>query len=274
MKVSKIVCAVQLLLLLVQMHPVAEARKTGVKIAMAQIFGLDGDRDGNFRRIENAIQQAKQNGAQLVLFPETIILGWVNPDAWNRSFPIPGPNSDLVAALAIKYDISVAIGMAEKEDNNLYDSAILVDNTGNILLKHRKINILSNLMTPPYTPGKEVKAVQTTQFGNVGILICADTFENKILHRMKVLSPDIVLVPYGWAAPSDQWPDHGKQLLQVVQHASQYMNTTVIGTDLIGEISHGPWTGYVYGGQSVAVTQDGRVLLGRDRDSDLIVVSV
>lgn len=39
----------------------------------------------------------------------------------------------------------------DKEDRKLYDSVILIDNKGKILLKHQKINILTNLMTPPYT---------------------------------------------------------------------------------------------------------------------------
>ena len=37
-----------------------------VKIALAQIFCLDGDRSGNFARIENAIIEAKEKGAEIV----------------------------------------------------------------------------------------------------------------------------------------------------------------------------------------------------------------
>jgi predicted amidohydrolase len=48
-----------------------------------------------------------------------------------------------------------------------------------------------------------------------------------------------------------------------------------VGTDLIGEITHGPWTGYTYGGQSVACDPQGKILArGRDRESDVIVLDV
>ena len=36
-----------------------------VKIALAQIFCIDGDRSGNFVRIENAIVEAKEKGAEI-----------------------------------------------------------------------------------------------------------------------------------------------------------------------------------------------------------------
>jgi len=46
-----------------------------VKIAMYQILSLDGDRYGNFVRIESVIGQAKDAGAEIICFPEVIILG-------------------------------------------------------------------------------------------------------------------------------------------------------------------------------------------------------
>ena len=49
----------------------------------------------------------------------------------------------------------------------------------------------------------------------------------------------------------------------------------VIGTDLVGAITNGPWSGQVYGGQSVAADGNGFILAGGgDRDRDITVVSV
>jgi predicted amidohydrolase len=43
--------------------------------------------------------------------------------------------------MAMNHNIYISIGLVEKEGDRLYDSAILIDNRGNIFLKHRKINI-------------------------------------------------------------------------------------------------------------------------------------
>jgi predicted amidohydrolase len=242
-----------------------------VKVAMAQIFCLDGDRSGNFVRIENAIIQAKDKGAEIVTFPETSILGWVNPDAHTRAYPIPGPDSERLCALARKYQVFICIGLAEKEGDKLFDSAILIDNEGNILLKHRKINTLDELMSPPYTKGDKVEAVNT-RLGRIGMMICADSFQEDVLLKMKEQRPDWIIIPYGWAANENDWPDHGKELLGVVQNAARVVNCPIVGTDLVGEITHGPWRDMVYGGQSVAVDKQARILAtGRDRDKDIVI---
>ncbi len=154
-----------------------------VRVAMCQIFCLDGDRSGNFARIETALNEAKEAEADIACFPETALLGWVNPEAHERSHPIPGKDSDQLCGLAAKYKVHLCIGLAEKEKDRLYDSVILIDDTGKILLKHRKKNILTKLMTPPYTPGKDI-SVTDTKFGRIGLLICADTFKTEILEQM------------------------------------------------------------------------------------------
>jgi predicted amidohydrolase len=250
------------------------SNKKSIRIAMAQIFCLDGDRSGNLLRIENAIKEAQAQQADMVLFPESSIFGWVNPVAHERATPIPGGDSDSLCQLAKKYDIHVCIGLDEKDGDELFDSAILIDNQGVILLKHRKINVLPDLMTPQYAVGKGVQTVQT-QFGKVGLMICADSFQDDLLKEMAAQKPDLLLIPYGWAAPENKWPEHGKELQKVVQHAAKTVNCPVIGTDLIGQISHGPWTGQIYGGQSVAANAKGDIIaVGKDRERDILIFNV
>jgi predicted amidohydrolase len=245
-----------------------------IKIAMCQIFSLDGDREGNFIRIENAVGQAKDGGADIICFPETVILGWVNSDAHERAYSIPGKDSDRLCKLARNYQVYLCVGLAEKEANKLYDSVVLINEKGQILLKHRKINLLSELMIPSYTAGKNIDVVDTG-FGKIGLLICADTHKDNILRRMAELEPDLLLVPYGYAAPENQWPGHGRELEKVVKKTAIKTGAPVIGTNLIGEITKGPWKGRTYGGQSIAVDKTGKTIsIAKDRDRDINIVQI
>jgi predicted amidohydrolase len=229
-----------------------------VRIAMCQILCLDGDRNGNIARMEVAVDRARDLPVDIVCFPETVFYGWVNPEAHTRAQPIPGEDSQILCDLA-RQGVYLCAGLEEKDGDNLYDSALLIDGDGQILLKHRKIILLSELMTPPYAPGHEVKVAET-RFGKIGVLICADTHEQEILERMASLKPDLVLVPYGYAAPEEAWPEHGKQLERVVKNAAQVIGAPVIGTNLIGQITHGPWQGRTYEGHSVAADRRGKIL--------------
>jgi predicted amidohydrolase len=275
-----------------------------VRIAIGQIVCLDGDRVGNLARIGNAVEEARRGGADIVCLPEMALLGWVNPDAHKRAHPIPGKDSEALCRVARDHRVHLCVGLAEKEGDRLHDTALLIDDAGQILmkhrkiklaekeadrlhdtalliddagqilLKHRKINLLAELMTPPYTPGQEVRVAET-KLGRIGLLICADTHEPEILARMAELEPKLVLVPYGYAAREEAWPGHGKALEKVVVNTAKTVGAAAIGTNLIGQISHGPWRGMTYGGHSVAAEKTGRILAtGKDLDRDIRMITL
>lgn len=252
------------------------APKKTVRLAVCQILVIDSDREGNFRRIEYALEQAEAEHADIALFPESSILGWENPEAHRLAAPIPGADSDRIAELARKHKLMIAIGLDETDVGKLYDSAILVDKAGKLLWKHRKINVLPELMTPPYAQGRpEDIGVVDTEFGRLAVLICADTFTDAYLERLKALKPDLMLVPYGWAAPREQWPEHSKVLEELVKKRAAQVQCPMAGVDLVGEMTHGPWQGQTYGGSSFVADAKGNILLTlRDRDTDLRVIEL
>ena len=247
-----------------------------LRVAVCQILSIDGDREGNFRRIEYALEDARAAHADIAAFPESVLLGWENPDAHHLAAPIPGADSERIAGLAKKYGLMISIGLDEKDGDKLYDSAILIDKNGKLLWKHRKRNVLAWLMEPPYSEGRtEDVGVAVTEFGRIGLVICADTFDDRVSKRIADLAPDLMLVPYGWAAPMDQWPGHAKELEKLVCRRAGQWKCPVVGTDVIGQMSHGPWKGQTYGGASVVVDASGKVLhLLRDRDVEVRTVAL
>ena len=223
-----------------------------VRIALCQILVIDGDREGNFRRIEYALQAARSERAVIAAFPESAVLGWENPDAHRLATPIPGADSDRIAALARRYGLMIAIGLDEKDGSRLYDSAILVDKTGKLLWKHRKINVLAELMTPPYSEGKpEDIGLVDTEYGRVGVLICADTFIDALVARLE------------------------KNLEKLISQRARVLECPIVGVDLVGVMSQGPWKGRTYGGASIVADATGKILhVLRDRDVEVRVVDV
>lgn len=245
-----------------------------VRVAMCQTVCLDGDRKGNLARAEQAVAEAAKGRAEIVCLPEMAIYGWVNPDAHERAHPIPGADSDRLCELAVKYGLFLCAGLAEKNGKHLHDSAVLIDPQGQILARHRKINILAGLMTPAYTPGRDI-TVAETKFGRVGLLICADTHSADILASMAELRPALVIVPYGYAAAEEAWPEHGKALEGIVANAAKTVGAPVVGTNLVGQITHGPWTGRTYAGHSVTADRTGSIIAtAQDFNPDVQVVTL
>ncbi len=247
-----------------------------VKIAVAQMQCVDSDLEGNFSRIASLVERADSAGAQIVMFPETVDLGWVNPEAHSLAGPVPGPFSSRICELAGKHSIWIGIGLCEKDGDKLYDSAILIDSQGAIRLKHRKVELLAWLMDPPYSAGDSTKAsVVETPFGRVGIIICADSFNDGMLQVLAAARPDLVYVPYGWAAEKKDWPEHSFSLVRTVQRVAHSTGAPVIGPNVVGEITHGPWTGWTYEGLSTAAQAGGlSIYQGRWNREDLTVIEI
>jgi len=224
---------------------------------------VDGAVAENLRAVEGAAREAARRGAKVLCFPESMDLGWVNAAAHRLAEPVPGPFSDRMAALARELSVYICIGLTEKAGGGIYDSAILVGPGGEILLKHRKINNLPDLklMEPPYLDGSpgDIRVAETP-LGRIGVLVCADTFVAAHLDRLRDLRPNLVLVPYGWAAPRNEWPGHGEALKETVSKAARTIGASVIGPTCIGEITTGPWKGRTYEGESAAADPEGKVL--------------
>jgi len=252
----------------------AQTRK--VRVAICQIMVIDGDKEGNFKRIEYALQTASEQHAEIATFPESSLLGWENPDAYQLATPIPGEDSDRIGTLARKYKLMIAIGLDERVQSTLYDSAILVDKNGKLLWKYRKLRVLPELMTPPYAVGDPAGiGVVDTEFGRIGVIICADTFADEYAKRITELKPDLMIVPYGWAATPSRWPAHEQDLEELVARRAKEWAAPTVGTDVVGEMTHGPWKGETYGGASLVANESGEVVtVLRDRDVEVRVVDL
>lgn len=244
-------------------HHDAEASISMTKelnVALCQIE-VSADAEANLRSIEAEIAAAAKQGAQLACFPEACIFGWTNSAAHDAAATIPGVTFDRIAAAAREHEVMVVIGLAERDGPHLHNTAVLIDIDGSLLAKHRKVNILSELMDPPYKPGLGAQnSVVETRYGRIGMLICADTFDDAIVAQLAEQQPDLVVVPYGWAAPAKDWPQHADSLHAWISHTARRCQAPVIGVDSAGELHDGPWKGFVLGGQSMACDENGEPL--------------
>ncbi len=253
-----------------------DGQARSVKVAVCQIRCVDSDVNGNTHRIAEAVERAAAKGAQIAAFPETAFIGWVNTDAHKLAEPIPGRFSDAVCRLARNHKVIISIGLTEKVARGIYDSMILVDSNGEILLKHRKINTLVELLTPPYLRGNktDLSAVDT-RLGKIGIMVCADSFVDEHHEIMASRKPHLLLIPYGWAADKREWPAHGKSLEQTVRRVAGSVGAATVGSNMLGEITTGPWKGKTFEGHSVVADSTGKIIgLGRDNVEEVLLVDV
>jgi predicted amidohydrolase len=174
------------------------------------------DSEANLREMIDLAHEAADVGADLVVFPEASITGLINNDDPTRDAllgqPVPGPATEAVSRVAGARHLWIAFGLLEQEASGLYDSAVLVDDTGEIRLVYRRINPQwhGSLASPlVYRQGTNVPVVQTP-WGKTVILLCGDLFDDAVVAQARGLAPDWVLLPFarcfaGGGADQERW---------------------------------------------------------------------
>jgi nitrilase len=157
-----------------------------IRVAAVQIAPDLDTPTGTVDRVLAAMAEAAAKGARLVAFPETFVpwypyFSFVHPPVltgaeharlYQDAVIVPGPVTEAIAAAARRLGLVTILGVNERDHGSLYNTQIIFDASGEILLKRRKI-------TPTYHErmiwgqgdGAGLKVVDTA-VGRVGALAC------------------------------------------------------------------------------------------------------
>lgn len=249
----------------------------GLRVALAQIPVDDGNLERNMRLAEEAAGQAANQKADLLNLPEAADWGWLYQQARRDALPIPGKYTDFLAGLAKKHRMWVSAGCLERDGDKVYNSAVILDRTGRIVLKHRKINTLEELTKNLYDKGRaeDIKTIDT-EFGRIGLTICADNFNLKNPQRVADLGAWLLIAPHGFAAEPDKLEQNSKDYQKHISNVAAKTGLWVIGTDaVLGTVQGGQWKGRLHSGCSMIARPDGTAaVVAKFREPDLVVFDI
>lgn len=157
-----------------------------VRAAAVQLSPVLGSATGTADKVLEALRAAAREGAQLVVFPETVVpyypyFSFITPAArmgaehlklYERAVAVPGPVTTAVSAAARELGLVVVLGVNERDHGTLYNTQLLFDADGRLVHKRRKI-------TPTYHErmvwgqgdGSGLRPTDTA-VGRVGMLAC------------------------------------------------------------------------------------------------------
>lgn len=157
-----------------------------VRVAAVQIAPDLETPTGTLDRVLAAITEAAGKGAQLAVFPETFVpwypyFSFVRPPVlsgtehihlYDNAVVVPGPVTEAVAQAAKRHGIVVALGVNERDHGSLYNTQLIFNADGTLLLKRRKLTpTFHERMIWGQGDGAGLKVVDT-KIGRVGALAC------------------------------------------------------------------------------------------------------
>jgi len=148
-----------------------------LRIALSQMNAVVGDIAGNERAILDAIDRARDGGAQLVLFPELALTGYPPEDLLLKEHFLRDARAALERIAAATTGIVALVGFPEREDDVYNALAVLAD--GAVQAVYRKVHL------PNYGVFDEQRYFQSgtgpalIELGGhkVGLTVCEDIWE-------------------------------------------------------------------------------------------------
>jgi len=142
--------------------------------------------EGTVDRVCRAVAEAAARGVEIAVFPETFVpyypyFSFVEPPViagkehlrlYENAVEVPGWIPEVLSQQARKHSMVLVVGVNERDHGSLYNTQLIFDADGTLVLKRRKI-------TPTYHErmiwgqgdGAGLKVVQT-EVGRVGALAC------------------------------------------------------------------------------------------------------
>ena len=163
-------------------------------ISFAQIDIIHEDKSKNLDKISSIIDEVSTD---IIVFPELCNIGYLF-DSKKKLYALAediqnGDTTKLLLDLSLKKNISIIAGIAEKDNGNIYNSAVIVSN-GKYIGRYRKVH-LSDYEKTLFSRG----LVDDTNIFDLGdtkiaLQICFDIWFNEISRKQILDGADIIFV--------------------------------------------------------------------------------
>ena len=147
-----------------------------MKVATAQINCSLGDVEANLGKIRSFVSRAKDQGIDLIVFPEMSDTGYSMPviqkhaTSWNEG-AVPR-----LQKMARQLSLAVIAGVSDRDGPCIHNGQVLIDTGGNIRGKYRKTHLVTAAPLderPVFTAGDAFVSCKFDMF-NLGLTICYD----------------------------------------------------------------------------------------------------
>ena len=184
-----------------------------LKVAMVQYDANEPDIDFNTKVAMKYIKEAKESGADIVLFPECFLTAYCCPDIVEELLPLEELENDSefidwcnsavteeeehvlqIRKLAKELQIGVVITAFTKGEKYPQNTAIIIDKNGDIILKYSKVHTCDFDWERYLESGQEFKVCEFDGV-NIGVMICYDREYPESARELMLQGAEIIFNP-------------------------------------------------------------------------------
>jgi predicted amidohydrolase len=216
-----------------------------LRVACVQMNPVIGETQRNVARTLDFIAEAAAQGAQLIVLPELCNTGYVfetREEAFALAETIPaGPTAQRWIEAAAKHRLILVAGIAEREGDVLYNSAVIVGPKGYIGT-YRKNHLwgAENLFFAPGNLGVPVFRIGA---GRIACAICYDIWFPETFRLAALQGADLLCVPTNWV-PMPSQPASMMVMANILAIGGAHSNSMFVAcADRVGHERGQPFLG-------------------------------
>jgi N-carbamoylputrescine amidase len=244
-----------------------------MKVAAVQFEPIIGEAGKNLARSCELLDEAVQQGSELVVLPELATSGYLfasRDEAFELAEAVPGGPSSLAwAEFARANGVYVVGGVTERAGDVLHNSAAFFGPKG-FAGVYRKAHLWSD-ENVFFVPGVAPSPIFDTPRGRIGVAICYDAWFPEVFRSLGLRGTDIVCVPFNnEIIPSSEVP--GPEMAMLLCRSAGHVN----GFSVVAANRTGVERGLRFGGQSFIAGASGGLLAGPapDDGTSILVADV
>lgn len=230
-------------------------------IGLAQLVATPYAVEENKGRAADAVTSAFAEGANLVVLPEMMVPGYVvdRRRLLAVAEPVPGPSTDEWGELAAQGGGYVVGGLCERDEDRLFNTAVVVGPGGTLVGHYRKTHLFG-VEKQVFAPGDLGFPIVTTEFGTIGLCVCYDLRFVEVVRLMALQGAELICVPTAWIVGFDEirWDSEGMSPQGRVAEVQANLNQVY----LAAASQVGSQNGYEFLGSSILIDPWGRRVLG------------
>jgi predicted amidohydrolase len=173
-----------------------------VKIACAQMDMRLGESEYNFAHAEKLLRKAADEGADVILLPETWNLGFFPREGLAElADPEGGQVKKTFGSLARELNVNIVAGSAVTvRDGSVFNTACVFDRAGDCIASYDKTHLFTPMGEHEYfTPGDHL-CTFTLDGVKCGLIICYDLRFPELTRSLTLAGAELLFVPAQWPA--------------------------------------------------------------------------
>lgn len=173
-----------------------------VKVCALQ-FACSDNQEENIKKCDDLIFKAKNKGANIILIQELFSYLYFcqieDYDFFNLANPFKdNPLIKHYQKIAKQLDVVLPVSFFERDNNNFYNSLVVIDADGKIVDLYRKSHIPTGQCYEEkfyFTPGDTGFKVFNTKYGRIGVGICWDQWFSEPARIMALQGAELLFYP-------------------------------------------------------------------------------